>query len=446
VEVHLVILAILILDIGGNNMANDDLFMALAQAKARPDRWARALNAGTGAVRDIVGGYMEGRELQQQLQQYKTLNTRLGDIFPPDSIPGGLTPDHTVGQLMQLAPILPYTRSPVADSIANQLSGGTSESPTPTVSAPVQAPSPTIASTSMAPIPGAENPAPPTGSTNLSAIQGAGGGGGANLPPGTSPTIPSGPSFKGMSYMDLQRYGPYLNDIRQGRQFQQGQTNENERARLSREQQHQQFLDAQAAEEARFQRGKVAEAATGQRESVANLGTIDTAVAGLKDALKNNVPSPLANIRANISEAAGTPSPYGIPIGSGSAQKVNEAAAATRAALATEITRTGRYTPFVDQILNAMVPTAKDQNWQDKIGLINRFRAAVASGSQQNIDNAISAATGGTVVVPQAPPNSSTPPSQILTVRTSDGVVHRIPSANFGKAKQRDPGLQLVSQ
>lgn len=200
----------------------DALFLALAQAKARPSKALRAVEAGGQAAQDTLGGYFQGKDYQQKISQYKTLNTRLGDIFPSDSIPGGLTPDHTVGQLMQLAPILPYTRSPIADSIANEMAG-----------------SPSIA--------GSANPPVSSGTTALNTVQGAGTGNGANLPPGTSPTV--SPSFKGMSYMDLQRYGPLLNDIRQGRQFQQGQVNENTRAQLSREQsarQHQESLDAEA--------------------------------------------------------------------------------------------------------------------------------------------------------------------------------------------------------
>jgi len=48
----------------------DDLFMALAQAKAQPDRWARAFNEGVGAVKDTAGGYLQGLQMKQQMQEY----------------------------------------------------------------------------------------------------------------------------------------------------------------------------------------------------------------------------------------------------------------------------------------------------------------------------------------------------------------------------------------
>lgn len=381
---------------------NDRLFEMLAQARSQPSKALRAVQSAGQAGQDIIGGYMGGKEIGQQLRQYKILNTPLGELFQdPSQIPFGLGPQHTVNDLRMVASSLEnYAPANLISGIASQYGGNVA--PAGSSRPPTQAPAPTIASTSMAPIPGAENPAPPSGTSALQDIQGAGQGNEANLPPGTSPTlnVPAG----GMGMGAVQKLLiPALNAAREGRQFHEGQRQTADIARLGREQSHQQFLEDQAAQEARFRRGKVVEAASGQKEAVSNLGTIDTAVAGLKDALTKNVPSPMSNIQANIAETAGTPTPYGISLGSGSAQKVNEAAATTRAALATEITRTGRYTPFVDQILNAMVPTAKDQNWQEKIGLINRFRAAVASGSQQNIDNAISAATGGTVHIPSAP-------------------------------------------
>jgi|SRR5882672_141395 len=42
----------------------------LAQAKAQPDRWARDLNAGVGAVQDTAGGYMRGLQMKRQMQEY----------------------------------------------------------------------------------------------------------------------------------------------------------------------------------------------------------------------------------------------------------------------------------------------------------------------------------------------------------------------------------------
>jgi hypothetical protein len=48
-------------------MASDRLFEMLAQAKARPDRWSRDLSAGTDALTGTLGGYLQGRQIKQQL-------------------------------------------------------------------------------------------------------------------------------------------------------------------------------------------------------------------------------------------------------------------------------------------------------------------------------------------------------------------------------------------
>jgi len=48
----------------------DDLFLALAQAKALPDKWARAVGTGGEAARDILGGYSQGLALKRQLAEY----------------------------------------------------------------------------------------------------------------------------------------------------------------------------------------------------------------------------------------------------------------------------------------------------------------------------------------------------------------------------------------
>ncbi len=224
----------------------DALFMALANAKSQPSHALRAVESAGQAGSDIMGGYMSGKEMGQQLAKYRILNTKLGDIFQdPSTIPAGLTPDHTISDLMNMAPILPYVRSDTTGQLMNELAGGNNQPPS--TSAPA---------VPSAPIAGSANPSVPPGTTNLASIQGAGAGLGANLPVGTSPTIqapasPRGPNFGKASLMDLQRYAPILNDIRQGRQFQQGQANENERAQLSRDQQERNFQEAQGNEKNR---------------------------------------------------------------------------------------------------------------------------------------------------------------------------------------------------
>lgn len=69
-------------------MASDRLFEMLANAKAQPDRWARALNAGTNSVNDIMGGYIKGKEFKSQqreaeLKPYE-IWSKISDSAGPD--------------------------------------------------------------------------------------------------------------------------------------------------------------------------------------------------------------------------------------------------------------------------------------------------------------------------------------------------------------------------
>lgn len=50
-------------------MASDRLFEMLAQAKSQPDRWSRDLNAGADAGKDIIGGYLQGRQIRTGMQE-----------------------------------------------------------------------------------------------------------------------------------------------------------------------------------------------------------------------------------------------------------------------------------------------------------------------------------------------------------------------------------------
>jgi hypothetical protein len=379
---------------------SDALLEALSQAEAQPSRAYRAVSAGADAGKDILGGYMAGKGIQQQLQQYKTLNTRLGDVFPPDSIPGGLTPDHTVGQLMQLAPILPYTRSPMADVIGNELAGN---APTG------QVPSPSV-------------PPPPSGSsgpTQLASLQGTGGTPQPNIGPSASPTTPAPPTggapFKGMSYMDLQRYGPFLNDIRQGRQFQEGQANENQRAQLSRDQQHQQFLDAQAAEESRFGRGHMATAAGEAAKNLGTTGTIQDDINTLRGLYKGyEPPAFIGGIGSAISAASGKPN-YGTPWMQ-QGNQIGQVTPALGAKINYELTR--RFSPGESQLLMKYVapsPTDDEVNANRKLNNLQRLTSVFQSSDLNQISMTASAIAGQPIhaIIPtsgsvstQPPPNS----------------------------------------
>lgn len=69
-------------------MASDALFQMLAQAKAQPDRWARDLNAGVGALKDTAGGYMQGLQMRAErneaaLKPYE-IWSKINDSAGPD--------------------------------------------------------------------------------------------------------------------------------------------------------------------------------------------------------------------------------------------------------------------------------------------------------------------------------------------------------------------------
>jgi hypothetical protein len=135
-----------------------------------------------------------------------------------------------------------------------------------------------------------------------------------------------------------------------------------------------------------------------QTESVENIKQIESAYQGMVGALDKNKPSPVANIRGRVVGAFGTDKPYGIPIGSMPAHDVNEAGSKLAAALSAEITKSGRYTPYVaESLISAMVPTAKEtpEVYRSKLQSVQTFLTALKSGNQQNIDNVV-AAMGGT--------------------------------------------------
>lgn len=54
-------------------MANEGLFEALAQAEARPSKAYRAAISGADALKDTLGGYLQGRQINMQMQQPEAL-------------------------------------------------------------------------------------------------------------------------------------------------------------------------------------------------------------------------------------------------------------------------------------------------------------------------------------------------------------------------------------
>lgn len=381
-------------------MANDSLFLALANAKSQPSKTLRAVQSAGQAGQDILGGYIGGKEIGQKLAKYRILNTKLGDIFSdPTSIPGGLSPQHTVSDLMQLAPVLPYIPTEAGGSIANMMMGTDSARPTsaPTTPAPAT-PTPVI--------PGSQNLAPTPGTTALDSTEGTGVGDQPNIPAGTpintfggGTSVAPTPRISKMSLNDIQRYGPLLNDVRQGKQFQQGQNAEESR-----------FVRGQNAEDARFRTGHVAGEVSKLGENVSRIGQLNTMLDQLEPLVRQNSPLPgMGNLQGSAYNALGG---RGTPQMKNAAS-INNISAPLAASLNYELTR--RFNAGEAQLLQtALAPSGNDT---PEYGLqkLNQMRAlvnAMQSGNDQAVRNIAAAVTGGKInLTPQTgriPPTNST--------------------------------------
>jgi hypothetical protein len=267
----------------------------------------------------------------------------------------------------------------------------------------VAAPAPTIASTSMAPIAGSENPAPPPGTSQLQDIQGTGAGAQGIVPQGTSSTIGNSgasPSITippgGMGMGAFQKVMiPALNAAREGRQFREGQANEESRFERGQNQSHQQFLDSQAAEEGRFKRGKIAEGASKIQPAIEEIGTIKKTIDDLRPLVATNVPFPgTGNVQASLSRRLG---------GGGTPQMKNSLAiddAGNTLAAILDKKLAGRFNKEeADALKKSMVPLANDQPKYggEKLRKLDAFVATLDQGNEQAIRNMASAITGGTI-------------------------------------------------
>jgi hypothetical protein len=392
----------------------DALFLALAQAKAQPSRALRAVNAGAQAGNNILGGYMEGQDIRQKLDQYRLLNTPLGSMYSdPSQIPFGLSPTHSVRDLMTLAPAMEnYVPSNLisgaARSFGANVSDGSGGAPPP------QSPPP-----NPAPLGGTNNPAPPPGTTDLASIQGTGAGAQDNIPPGTPPAVVSptinvpagGMGMKGFQNVVL----PALKAGQEGRQFQEGQNNENTRAALSRQLTQQ----GQNAEESRFKREHMASAAEKVGASMPTLTGLNQFVNELQPLVSNNHPIPfVGSAGGDVARASGG---FGTPQMVNS-MKIDDTAGKASALLDKQLA--GRFNEQEANLLKkVMVPSGKDQGGydakgianygQDKLNKLKAFSNALNSGNEQIIRNMASAMTGGAidVVPPSGIQNSGQPPS-----------------------------------
>lgn len=406
-------------------MANDALFLALANAKAQPDRWARSVNAGAQAGQDILGGYLKGKEVKQQLDQYRLLQTPLGSMFPdPSTIPFGLSPEHTIKDLLTVAPALEnYVPSSLIRGAAGAYGVDTSDN-----SAPAPSPNPT-------PIAGSQNPAPNPGTVSLNRVAGDGSGNGGAIAPGTSPTVPpsgmrmnvpaGGMGMKGFQNIIL----PSLKAGQEERQFQQRQGAEESR-----------FERGQNAEESRFQRGKMAGVAEEAAKDISQTGTIQDDINNLRTLFKGYNPVPfVGGAGARLAAASGSPTFGTRTMQQGNA--IQQVAPGLGAKINYELTR--RFSPGESELLMKNVaPSATDNeaNATMKLNNLQRLVAVFQSGDQNKI-NMVATAIAGRPVTANIPTSSNqgqgTPTNSSTGDPEADAAIQRIQSSNLNpQAKQ----------
>jgi len=183
-------------------MASDRLFEMLAQAESQPSKAYRTAITGLGALTAPIEGYQTGLEARANIDKYRLLNTPLGSMYSdPSQIPFGLRPEHTVKDLLTIAPAM-------ENYVPPNLIGGAARAFGSNVAPP--------------PVSGSANPAIPVGASNLNTAEGTGAGASGTLPTGTSPTVsvpPGGMGMKGFQNVML----PTLKAGQEERQFGQRQ-------------------------------------------------------------------------------------------------------------------------------------------------------------------------------------------------------------------------------
>lgn len=407
----------------------DALFESLAQAKARPSKALRAVQSAGEAGEGILGGYLEGKELGQKLEQYRLLNTPLGSMYAdPSQIPFGLSPSHTVKDLLTLAPAMEnYVPSNLISGAAKAYGANVSDGSVP--------PPP--------PLNTQPTPSPTPGTTDLNAIGGAGVGTQDNVPPGTPVPVPPPPSQAGGPTLNVPPGGmglkgfqnvvlPALKAGQEERQF-----NERQGAEESR------FQRGQAAEESRFQRGHIATSAEKVGSSLETLSGLNQFIQELDPLVSNNHPAPfIGTIGGNIARQSGG---YGTP-SMVNAMKIDDTAGKASALLDKQLA--GRFNQQeADLLKKVMVPTGKDQGGynaqgqpnygQDKLNKLKAFSNALNSGNEQIIRNMASAMTGGAINV--IPPTSPVNTSKNFGTGDplADAAIQRIQSSNLSPQEKQ---------
>lgn len=408
-------------------MASDALFQALAQAKAQPDRWARDVNEGANSGQKILGGYLQGKEIKQQLDQYRLLSTPLGSMYSdPSQIPFGLSPTHTVKDLLTLAPAMEnYVPSSLISGAARSFGAnvndgsGTGGGGGAAPSAPPPPPTP-------APLGGTTNPAPPPGTTALENIQGTGAGNQDNVPRGTPPAIvapistdtqtvnvpPGGMGMKGFQNIIL----PALKAGQERQQF-----GERENAEESR------FNRTQANEDRRQQTGIGAandRTTSGLRKEYE---TANSSTMSALDAYKQLDDAWKAIPQEQKGPGFGTAATHFGDIASGVFPKAvayNKARLALAGAITAGIDPKGRQGPALLEKILQGIPTLgqSDSTRNDLMGTIKNQISSQANRNYEGFNSA-AGSVGGSVPRPQIPTSISTGDSQadaaIQTIQSS---------------------------
>ena len=372
-------------------MANDALFQMLAQAKGQPSKALRAVQSAGQAGQDILGGYMQGKELGQQMDTYRLLSTPLGSMYPdPSQIPFGLSPSHTVKDLLTIAPAMSnYVPSNLIKGAAQSFGASTTDNG-PSI--------PQVAST---------NPSPSIGDTGTPIAN-------PSSQPGIN--VPAG----GMGLKAFQDV--VLPTLKAGQEERHFQTN-------------------QANEESRFARGKMAGAAETASKNLSTTGSIQDDINNLRQLFKGYNPTPfLGGAGAKLAAASGSPT-FGTPtMQQGNA--IQQVAPALGAKINYELTR--RFSPGESQLLmNNVVPSANDNeaNATMKLNNLQRLVAVFQSGDQASI-NMVASAIAGRLVTAQVPTSigtgpSQTPPNAGTGDPEADAAIQRIQSSNLNpQAKQ----------
>lgn len=407
----------------------DQLFSLLAQSKGLPSHAFRAAEAAEAIPEQGLQGLQQGMEARQNIQQYKLLNTQLGDLFDdPTTIPYGLKSTNTVKDLMTIAPTMQnYIPAGFANSIAAGYGagGGQPSSGAPPQSLPTPSPPPQTPPT----------PSGTPGAASLAAVGGAGGGQGGAFAPGTPTAIqaPAAPAIPpgGISKTAFQLLEPSLKArqeqamqnqrlLQEENNFQEGQANENTRA-----------ANNITAGNNRAMAGETSKIAP----SITEAGTINDDINALMPLYKGYSPIPFAGSAiASLAQKSGTTNLFGQTAQTGKQiQQIVPALSAKVNYLLNKRFNAGEAGMLQQQV----VPNATDseQSAMQKIGNLRRL-TAVMQGGDINALQMVASSIAGKTVNPQLPSsNPQIPAPQNSNVQAA---------IQWAQANPNDPRARAV--